>query len=183
MPVHALFGGPVRTTLPIYWSHCGNCRVVSGPGKKARPTNLHPGEGEFSNGRAMRCHAADSDIQALLRTDGPPPIHDLVGVRTLGKEVKDRGLMALKCNVMQFGYAESKHRSQRPGRGGSGFGRDRAGPQKNAPDGLVKRIVAQLEALREGAGEEVGLKLDVNFNYKTEGYVRTAPCPCSCLRC
>ena len=36
VPVHALFGGPVRTTLPIYWSHCGNCRVVSGPGKKVR---------------------------------------------------------------------------------------------------------------------------------------------------
>ena len=27
VPVHALFGGPLRAELPLYWSHCGTTRV------------------------------------------------------------------------------------------------------------------------------------------------------------
>src|SRR4029450_6675981 len=27
VPVHALFGGPVRPRLPLYWSHCGSYRL------------------------------------------------------------------------------------------------------------------------------------------------------------
>lgn len=27
VPVHELFGGPVRTRIPVYWSHCGSYRV------------------------------------------------------------------------------------------------------------------------------------------------------------
>jgi L-alanine-DL-glutamate epimerase-like enolase superfamily enzyme len=30
VPVHALFGGPYRETVPLYWSHCGNFRVRHG---------------------------------------------------------------------------------------------------------------------------------------------------------
>jgi galactonate dehydratase len=28
VPVHALFGGPFRERIPLYWSHCGSFRVV-----------------------------------------------------------------------------------------------------------------------------------------------------------
>ena len=27
VPVYELFGGPVRTRIPVYWSHCGTYRV------------------------------------------------------------------------------------------------------------------------------------------------------------
>ena len=27
VPACALFGGPIRTELPVYWSHCGSFRV------------------------------------------------------------------------------------------------------------------------------------------------------------
>src|SRR5690606_2319902 len=27
VPVYALFGGPVRTRIPLYWSHCGSYRA------------------------------------------------------------------------------------------------------------------------------------------------------------
>ena len=27
VPVYALFGGPVRDRIPVYWSHCGTYRV------------------------------------------------------------------------------------------------------------------------------------------------------------
>ena len=30
LPVHALFGGPVRDRIPVYWSHCGSFRVRNG---------------------------------------------------------------------------------------------------------------------------------------------------------
>ena len=29
MPVYALFGGPVRDRIPVYWSHFGTYRVRS----------------------------------------------------------------------------------------------------------------------------------------------------------
>lgn len=29
-PVHALFGGPLRDRIPVYWSHCGSFRAVHG---------------------------------------------------------------------------------------------------------------------------------------------------------
>ncbi len=29
LPVYALFGGPVRESLPLYWSHCGSFRAAS----------------------------------------------------------------------------------------------------------------------------------------------------------
>jgi galactonate dehydratase len=28
VPVYALFGGPFRDTIPVYWSHCGSMRVL-----------------------------------------------------------------------------------------------------------------------------------------------------------
>ena len=34
--------------------------------------------------------------------------------------------------------------------------------------------MTQLEAFREGAGPDVGLHLDTNFNYKIDGYVQLA---------
>ena len=27
VPVHALFGGPFRERVPVYWTHCGSYRV------------------------------------------------------------------------------------------------------------------------------------------------------------
>jgi L-alanine-DL-glutamate epimerase-like enolase superfamily enzyme len=39
---------------------------------------------------------------------------------------------------------------------------------------LVEGLVAQMTAFRQGAGPRVGLHLDLNFNFKTEGYVTLA---------
>ena len=39
---------------------------------------------------------------------------------------------------------------------------------------LVEGLVAQMAAFRQGAGPRVGLHLDLNFNFKTEGYIRLA---------
>jgi galactonate dehydratase len=69
VPVYELFGGPVRTRIPVYWSHCGTYRVrdhelvgtpplrtyddiaalgaeVKRKGFKALKTNILPFDGE-----------------------------------------------------------------------------------------------------------------------------------------
>jgi L-alanine-DL-glutamate epimerase-like enolase superfamily enzyme len=47
-------------------------------------------------------------------------------------------------------------------------------PERVPDRRITKDLVAQMEAFREGAGPEVGLHLDLNFNFRTEGYIRIA---------
>jgi galactonate dehydratase len=47
-------------------------------------------------------------------------------------------------------------------------------PELNIDSRIVEAAVTQLEAFRRGAGPHVGLHLDTNFNYKTDGYIRLA---------
>src|SRR4029450_2596660 len=37
VPVHALFGGPVRDRLQLYWSHCGSYRFRNADGMGVEP--------------------------------------------------------------------------------------------------------------------------------------------------
>lgn len=129
--VSALFGGPHRTRLPVYWSHCGTFRL-----------NHH---------------------QAM---DRPQP-RSLDDIRSLGREVRDSGVGSLKTNIFLFDGDEPEVYMP-------GFGRSNGAPELNGETWLVDLIVRQMEAFREGAGPDVGLKLDLNFNFKTEGYIRIA---------
>ena len=45
-------------------------------------------------------------------------------------------------------------------------------PGLNIERGVLRNLVRHLEALREGAGPEVDILLDLNFNVKTEGYLK-----------
>ena len=45
-------------------------------------------------------------------------------------------------------------------------------PELNADRSLLKDLEKQMSALRQGAGEDVDILLDMNFNFKTEGYLR-----------
>ena len=47
-------------------------------------------------------------------------------------------------------------------------------PELNVEERLVDCLIEQLEALREGAGKDMRLICDLNFNYKTEGFKRMA---------
>jgi len=47
-------------------------------------------------------------------------------------------------------------------------------PELNVDHRIVDAAVAQLEAFRRGAGGDVGLHLDTNFNYKIDGYIKLA---------
>jgi L-alanine-DL-glutamate epimerase-like enolase superfamily enzyme len=95
-----------------------------------------------------------------------PAITDLDGVKALGREVREKGFGALKTNI--FTYDEKKQNAQgwRPG-----FGVPFA-PELNVERHVLRNLVMHLEALRDGAGPDVDILLDLNFNAKTEGYLK-----------
>jgi L-alanine-DL-glutamate epimerase-like enolase superfamily enzyme len=93
-----------------------------------------------------------------------PAIVDLDGVKALGAEVRERGFTALKTNV--FRYTESGALGWRPG-----FGTPFE-PGRNVERAVLRDLRAHLEAFRDGAGADVDILLDLNFNCSTEGYVK-----------
>ena len=132
VPVHALFGGPIRERLPLYWSHCGSYRL--------------------NHAEVM----------------GVKPLRTLADLERLGAEVKERGFHALKTNI--FLFDETPPAMYQPG-----FVRARTGyPELNAERRIREAIAAELRALRNGAGPDMALHLDLNFNFKTEGYRQVA---------
>ena len=131
IPVYALLGGPVRTKIRLYWSHCGTYRLS---------------------------WSKEMEI---------PPLRTLQDVVNAGKEVRERGYTALKTNVFVLGPEPYLHS---PGfaRGGPGF------PELNADRALLNGLREELAAFREGAGKDVDILVDLNFNFKTEGFLKVA---------
>ena len=91
-------------------------------------------------------------------------ITDLDGVRALGAEVAEKGFTALKTNI--FRQTPEGLRGWFPG-----FGTPFA-PELNVTRQLIDEITANLTAFRDGAGDQMDLLLDLNFNARTEGYAR-----------
>jgi galactonate dehydratase len=131
VPVYELFGGPVRTRVPVYWSHCGSYR--------ARNPELV----------------------------GVKPMRGYDDVAALGAEVKRRGFKALKTNILT-------HDGQKFVPFGPGFGRSPGFPALNIDRATLQAVRDTLGAFREGAGPEMGLHLDVNYHFKTEGNLAVA---------
>jgi L-alanine-DL-glutamate epimerase-like enolase superfamily enzyme len=53
-----------------------------------------------------------------------------------------------------------------------GFTRTPGWPELNADKAVIDALRNQIQAFREGAGPDVGILLDLNFNFKTEGYLQ-----------
>ncbi|MGD0434432.1 MAG: mandelate racemase/muconate lactonizing enzyme family protein [Acetobacteraceae bacterium] len=97
---------------------------------------------------------------------GYDPIRSLADVERAGAEVAQRGFKGLKTNIMRFDSDPPV--IHMPGFNGPGW------PECNIDKPLVDALRAELSAFRRGAGPGVGLHLDLNFNFKTEGYIRLA---------
>jgi galactonate dehydratase len=93
-----------------------------------------------------------------------PAIVDLDGVKALGREVREKGFGALKTNL--FIYENGKPRGWRPGFGAPFY------PELNVDKSVLRNLRLHLEALDDGAGPDMDLLLDLNFNAKSEGYLR-----------
>ncbi len=132
LPVCALFGGPVRTPIPVYWSHFGTYRM------------------------------------GQRRGVGAPRIHTLDQLAKHAAEVKALGFKALKTNILRVGPDGSL------GQFAPGFGRYAGWPELNWDNALLAEMQAQLAAIREAVGPEMGIHLDLNFHFRTEGFIRMA---------
>ena len=93
---------------------------------------------------------------------GVPPITSLDDLVSLGKEVREKGFSALKTNI--FLFEEQPHMHQ------PGFARSEGWPALNPERRIINSLKEQLAAFREGAGPELEILLDLNFNYRTEGF-------------
>jgi galactonate dehydratase len=94
----------------------------------------------------------------------PPAITDLQGVNAMGAEVREKGFSALKTNV--FIYENGHVRGWRPG-----FGTPFE-PARNVDRKVLRNLRDHLEAFRDGAGPDMDILLDLNFNCSTEGYLK-----------
>lgn len=94
----------------------------------------------------------------------PPAIHDLDGVRTIGKEAQERGFTAVKTNI--FIYGDGEVSGYHPG-----FGYPYK-PDVTVDRTILRNIRSHLTALREGTGPDMDILIDLNFNAKVEGYIR-----------
>ena len=97
-----------------------------------------------------------------------PAVRTLDDLKGAAREARERGFKAVKTNLLLFD--EKGGRQFAPGMAGAGPGF----PELNLTDAVLDALIAQLTALREGAGPQVRLLLDLNFNYKPEGLRRIA---------
>jgi L-alanine-DL-glutamate epimerase-like enolase superfamily enzyme len=98
---------------------------------------------------------------------GVPPVTSLDDIVALGREVVQKGYSALKTNILLLG--DGNPRGHTPG-----FARGDSFPELNPERYAIRAIQDQLKAFREGAGNDVDILVDLNFNYKTEGFLKVA---------
>lgn len=93
---------------------------------------------------------------------GVPPVKTLDDLSVIAHEAKERGFRAVKTNLIVF---DGEPRVHMPG-----FGRSAGGPELNFDRALIHSTEKYISALREALGDDIGIMLDLNFNFKTEGY-------------
>ncbi|MEI7712973.1 MAG: mandelate racemase/muconate lactonizing enzyme family protein [Rhodospirillales bacterium] len=98
---------------------------------------------------------------------GQPPLRTYDDVAALGAEVKKRGFKALKTNILPFD-------GEKLVGFGPGFGRSPGHPELNADRKTLQAVRDTLGAFRDGAGPDMGLHLDINYHFKTEGNLQVA---------
>ena len=93
-----------------------------------------------------------------------PAITNADGTRALAREVRDKGFTALKTNI--FRYEDGKILGWAPG-----FARPFE-PGLNAERTMINGLREHLQIMRDAAGSDVDILLDLNFNMRTEGALK-----------
>ncbi len=99
-------------------------------------------------------------------TMGTPPLRTWDDIAALGKEVVRRGYTAFKCNIVIPGDPAV---ALMPGFGGPPGSQD-----LNLTPVILRQLERQIATFRESVGPDIDILLDLNFNFKTEGYERVA---------
>jgi galactonate dehydratase len=117
--------------------------------------------------RVYWSHCGTYRVGARAKALQVPEIRSLDDIVKLGREVVARGYSALKTNILLLD--NDNPRGHTPG-----FARGESFPELNPERYVVNAVREQLAAFREGAGPDVDILVDLNFNYKTEGYLKVA---------
>jgi L-alanine-DL-glutamate epimerase-like enolase superfamily enzyme len=107
------------------------------------------------------CGTSRARNHALI---GVPPLRSYADITALGREVVAKGYTALKTNIVIPGEPASVYSPGFAGSGGTGDG-----VVTPRVLGLIERLIG---TFREAVGPEVGLALDLNYNFRTEGVQR-----------
>jgi L-alanine-DL-glutamate epimerase-like enolase superfamily enzyme len=98
---------------------------------------------------------------------GIPTVRTYDDLVKLGKEVAAAGYGALKTNVLLLGDGNPRVRN-------GGFGRGDGYPDLNPDRYVLDAVRAELSAFREGAGRGMDILVDLNWNFKPEGFLQVA---------
>ena len=93
-----------------------------------------------------------------------PQINSFGDVKVFGEEIRASGFSAIKTNPAVLGEESYVYMP--------GFFKSIGGPELNADYPVLKAIDNWIGALREAVGDRIGIVLDLNFNFKTEGYIK-----------
>ena len=93
-----------------------------------------------------------------------PPIHDIKGVEQIARDARDWGYTGLKTNIFQYDEQD------RISNWAPGFGRQ-FDPGRSVEKSVRKNLKRHLEVMREHAGPDMDILVDLNFNARTEGYL------------
>ena len=97
---------------------------------------------------------------------GLPPIRTLDDVKKLGQEVVRRGYKALKTNPLPLAEGAKPFNS--------GFRIMPGFLDRQADARTIGEIRDVIAAFRDGAGPHMGIMFDLNFNQRTDGFLRIA---------
>ncbi len=98
---------------------------------------------------------------------GTPAVRSYDDMARTGEEVRKKGFTACKTNIAM--EVDGKLRAYRPGFVvGKGF------PERNWDAFIARSAAKTVEAFRAGVGPDVGIMLDTNFHFRTEGFKRIA---------
>jgi galactonate dehydratase len=98
---------------------------------------------------------------------GVPELRSYDDLARLAEEIRGLGFKALKTNLIPSAAG-------RPVGFAPGFGRSPGWPELNWDESSVRGAADTMAALRAGAGPQMGLMLDLNYNFKAEGFRRIA---------
>ncbi len=93
-----------------------------------------------------------------------PQIRTRDDVMKFGEEVRASGFRAIKTNIGVLEEAPYVHMP--------GFFKSTGGPELNADFKILKNIENWFGVLREAVGDDIDIVIDLNYNFKTEGYIK-----------
>lgn len=115
--------------------------------------------------RAYWSHCGTTRVRSWKKVDRPA-LRSLEDVVRLGEEVKKKGFTALKTNILIFDSAPYVYMP--------GFGLGKDSYSLNISRKIINSLKGLMDAFRKGAGEDTDIILDLNFNFKTDGYIQIA---------